>query len=102
MGIWVGAVRWGGYLGTGVGADTWVQQGLGRTRGYGLGGHLYGLGGHVGIWVGADTWVRPYWFSNFNTPRGQTCEHTPHPTHDARTISCWRWAYHRTSMPISQ
>ena len=27
-------------------------------------------------------------FSNFNTPLGQTAEHTPQPTHEALTIFC--------------
>jgi len=40
--------------------------------------------------------------SKFNTPRGQTDEQTPHPTHELRTMFWPRCAYHRTSMPISQ
>ena len=48
----------------------------------------------------ARSWRGP--FSSFSTPRGQTVEHTPQPTHEARTTFWPRWAYHRTSMPISQ
>jgi len=41
-------------------------------------------------------------FSSFNTPLGHTEEQTPQPTQEALTIFCPRWAYQRTSMPISQ
>ena len=41
-------------------------------------------------------------FSKLRTPRGQTAEQTPQPTHEERTISCPFWAYARTSIPISQ
>ena len=41
-------------------------------------------------------------FSNFNTPLGQTAEQTPQPTQDDRTMFWPRWAYHLTSIPISQ
>ena len=41
-------------------------------------------------------------FSRFKTPRGQTAEQTPQPTHDERTMSCPFCAYARTSIPISQ
>ena len=41
-------------------------------------------------------------FSNFKTPRGQTDAQMPQPTQDDRMMFCPRWAYHRTSIPISQ
>src|SRR5690606_20024311 len=41
-------------------------------------------------------------FSRRSTPRGHTEAQTPHPTQEERTTFCPRWAYQRTSIPISQ
>src|SRR5690606_42018440 len=41
-------------------------------------------------------------YSRLSTPLGHTDAQSPQPTQEARTTSCPRWAYQRTSLPISQ
>ncbi len=51
---------------------------------------------------GVRSWLSSLAFSRRNTPRGHTSAQMPQPTQEARTMFCPRWAYARTSIPISQ